>query len=394
MKIEDIYVGLAAEITHQLTTEDVTRFVELTGDNNRIHIDTEFASHTAFKKPVAHGMLGASFISTLIGTKLPGDGALWFSQTLDFLLPARVGDKLTVRGEVTTKDATNRVIGLNIQITNQFHQTITQGTAKVKLVPILTEATKETVLPVIRKTALVIGGSGGIGSAVCGALANAGFDVAVHYCKNEISAQAVVSKLTSLGHKAICCNADITEAVQVTTMMEHIARNLGAVTVLVNCATPIIFAQEFRKVAWRDIKLHLDNQIKGVFHLVRAVLPDMEKQHQGKIINIVSHALESPPANFLPYITAKGALLGFSRALAIDLAPKGIQVNMVSPGMTDTDLIASIPERAQLVTAARTPMRRLATPQDVANAIVFLASAQSNYLCGETIRVNGGQVMI
>ena len=394
MKIEDIYVGLAAEITHQLTTEDVTRFIELTGDNNRIHTDTEFASQTSFKKPVAHGMLGASFISTLIGTKLPGDGALWFSQTLDFLLPARVGDKLTLRAEVTSKDATNRVIGLNIQITNQYHQTITQGSAKVKVVPILTEITKETMLPVIRKTALVIGGSGGIGSAVCRALANAGFDVAVHYCKNASSAQEVVSQLSSLGHKAICCNADITEAVQVTHMMEHIARHLGAVTVLVNCSTPIISPLEFRKVTWRDIELHLDNQIKGIFHLVRAVLPDMEKQHQGKIINIVTQFIEAPVAHFLPYITAKAALSGFSRALALDLAPKGIQVNMVSPGMTDTDLIANVPERAQLITAARTPMRRLATPQDVANAIVFLASEQSDFLCGETIRVNGGQVMI
>lgn len=394
MKFEDVYVGLTAEITHTLTTEDVTRFIELTGDNNRLHTDPEFASHTTFKKPVAHGMLGASFISTLIGTKLPGDGAVWFSQTLEFLLPARVGDNLTVRAEVTSKDATNRVIGLQIQITNQHHQTITQGNARVKVVPILTEATRETALPVIHKTALVIGGSGGIGSAVCGALANAGFDIAVHYCKNISSAQAIVSQLCSLGHKAICCNADVTIALQVDAMMEHITRYLGAVTVLVNCSSPILIPVGLPKVAWRDIELHLDNQIKGAFHLVRAVLPDMEKQRRGKIITIVSQLLEAPVANYLPYITAKGALLGFSRALAIDLAPKGIQVNMVSPGMTDTDLIAHIPERAQLITAARTPMRRLATPQDVAAAIVFLASEKSDFLCGETIRVNGGQVMI
>ena len=86
--------------------------------------------------------------------------------------------------------------------------------------------------------------------------------------------------------------------------------------------------------------------------------------------------------------------MGYSKSLAYDLAPKGIRVNMVSPGMTDTEQIADVPERVRLVTAANTPLRRLATPEDIAKAVVFLASEQSDFLCGETIRVNGGQVMI
>ena len=86
--------------------------------------------------------------------------------------------------------------------------------------------------------------------------------------------------------------------------------------------------------------------------------------------------------------------MGFSRALAFDLAPKGIRVNSVAPGMTDTDQIADVPERVRLVTAVKAPLGRLAMPEDVAKAIVFLASDQSDYLCGETIRVNGGQVML
>lgn len=394
MKFEDVYVGLTAEITHTLTTEDVTRFIELTGDNNRLHTDPEFASHTTFKKPVAHGMLGASFISTLIGTKLPGDGALWFSQTLEFLLPARVGDTLTISAEVTSKDSTNQVIDLKINITNQNHQTITRGLTKVKIIKIIEKPIAKTGRSPSHKTALVIGGSGGIGSAVCGALANAGLHVAVHYFKNATSAEATVSRLTSIGHTAISCNADITEVREVTGMMQHIEKHLGTVSVLVNCSTATIASIPFNNLTWQDVAKHLDNQIKGAFHLAHAVVPGMEKQQHGKIINIISQFLEAPPANQLPYITAKGALMGFSRALAFDLALKGIQVNMVSPSITDTDLIENIPERAKLITAARTPARRLATPQDVANAVAFLASEQSDFLCGETIRVNGGQVMI
>jgi 3-oxoacyl-[acyl-carrier protein] reductase len=96
----------------------------------------------------------------------------------------------------------------------------------------------------------------------------------------------------------------------------------------------------------------------------------------------------------MPYVTAKSALNGFSKALAVELAPSGITVNLVSPGMTETDLIADVPQKSRLTTAARTPLRRLARPEDVAGAVAFLASPQARFLTGETIRVNGGQMML
>lgn len=99
-RYESVKVGDKAEITHTITVGDIEKFVDLTGDDNKLHIDEEYAKKTQFKKPIAHGMLGASFISTIIGTKLPGDGALWFSQSLDFLLPVRVGDKIVVAAEI------------------------------------------------------------------------------------------------------------------------------------------------------------------------------------------------------------------------------------------------------------------------------------------------------
>jgi 3-oxoacyl-[acyl-carrier protein] reductase len=92
-KFEQIQIGDKAEINHKVVQDDIDKFVELTGDDNRLHTDKEYAAKTTFKQPVVHGMLGASFISTIIGTRLPGDGALWFSQSLEFLLPVRVGDE-------------------------------------------------------------------------------------------------------------------------------------------------------------------------------------------------------------------------------------------------------------------------------------------------------------
>ena len=127
---------------------------------------------------------------------------------------------------------------------------------------------------------------------------------------------------------------------------------------------------------------------------MRVFVPDWEERKFGKFIAISSLATERLSAQWLPYITSKTALNGFVKALAFELAPKGIRINLVSPGMVETSLIADMPEKAKLLSAAQTPLRTLASVDDVAGVISFLASEKSNYLTGETIRVNGGQVML
>jgi 3-oxoacyl-[acyl-carrier protein] reductase len=392
-KFNQIYIGQVAEIQHIITQEDVNKFVDLTGDDNRLHTDKEYASRTTFKKPVVHGMLGASFISTIIGTKLPGDGSLWFSQSLEFILPVRIGDIITVTVKVLKKDDRDRVVDLETVIKNQYNQIVTKGVSRVKVIdeqkPV-NNAVKES----LKKIALVVGGSGGIGSAVSLALAQSGFDVAVHYYKNIEAASSVANNIELIGQKSCIYGGDITNEKTSKEMVENVTRKLGKITVLVNCATEKIPTIKFQDVVWDDYQSHINSQIKGVFNSIKSVLPYMEERKYGKIINIITQALETPSSNWSQYITAKGALMGFSRSLAYELAAKGIMLNMVSPGMTDTDLISDIPDRIKKVTAARTPLNRLATVDDIANAIVFLASDKSNFMCGETMRINGGQVMI
>ena len=134
MRYADIYIGQKETLTHIITLDDINKFVQLTGDDNKLHVDEKFASNTVFKKPVVHGMLGASFISTIIGTKIPGDGALWFSQSLEFLLPVRIGDELRVVAEVIKKNDKENIIELKTDIYNQNRQIVTKGFAKVKVV--------------------------------------------------------------------------------------------------------------------------------------------------------------------------------------------------------------------------------------------------------------------
>jgi len=139
---------------------------------------------------------------------------------------------------------------------------------------------------------------------------------------------------------------------------------------------------------------HYDVNIKGSFNLLSTFTPVWENEKFGKYIALTTLYTEQPKSEILNYITGKTALNGFVKALAFELAPKGIRINLVSPGMVDTPLIADVPEKARLLSAAQTPLRTLATTEDVAGVISFLASDKSNYLTGETIRVNGGQFML
>ena len=146
---------------------------------------------------------------------------------------------------------------------------------------------------------------------------------------------------------------------------------------------------------WDDLQKQLDINIRSNFELVQSVLPGMVKKNRGKFVFLTTeYTVSAPPANFLPYVMAKSALNGFAKSLAVTLAKHDINVNLVSPGMTETNLISDIPEKARMLAAAKTPLRRLAKSSDVANAIGFLVSDDSGYLTGETIRVNGGKVML
>ena len=190
-KFDKINVGDKAEIKHKITQDDISKFVDLTGDDNKLHLDEEYAKKTSFKKPVAHGMLSASFVSTIIGTKLPGDGALWYSQNFEFLLPVRVGNIITIKAEVIKKDKRTNSIELTTDIFNQDKEKVTSGLAKVKIIEQIIEKADNQLIVQKEKVALVVGGTGGIGRATCLQLAKDGFKIAIHYYSNIEEAKEI-----------------------------------------------------------------------------------------------------------------------------------------------------------------------------------------------------------
>ena len=163
---DSIQVGETQTLSKLITEVDVRKFVDMTGDNNPLHVDRTYAETTAFKDIVVHGMLGASFISTVIGTKLPGTGALWVSQNMEFLLPVRLGDTLTISATVLKKYERERLIELDTRIFNQNQQLILTGIGKVKLL-VVAKPEKKLVADVRMRVAIVTGGAGGIGKAIC-----------------------------------------------------------------------------------------------------------------------------------------------------------------------------------------------------------------------------------
>ncbi len=394
MKYEDILIGSRETLIHAIVQADIEKFVDLTGDDNKLHVDKEYASKTSFKKPVVHGMISASFISTIIGTKLPGDGALWFSQTLEFLLPVRMGDVITIIAEVIKKYDRDRIIELNIEILNQNRQIVTRGISKVKIIE--QEIPEDNIITYDQqtKTALVLGGTGGIGKATCLQLAKDGFNIIIHYNSNKNKATSIQKEVNKIGRKAIIFQADISNESKINELVENGFRKFENIDVFVNCAASAIPPIKISDLLWSDFIHQLEVNIKVNLHVISKILPKMIVNKYGKIITVGTIYSDKPNLNLAHYTTAKSALVGFIKSLAVELAPKGINVNMVSPSVISTELTADIPEKVKLMTAAQTPMRRLATPEDVAGVISFLASDKSNYLTGENIRLNGGQVMI
>ena len=393
-KYLDINVGDKETLSHTITKTDIEKFVQLTGDDNRLHVDEKFASATHFKKPVVHGMLGASFISTIIGTKLPGDGALWFSQSLEFLLPVRIGDILTVTAEVIKKNDKEQIIELKTEIHNQNRQIVTKGIAKVKVIEMEAESVEFEKKNDILKTAMVIGGTGGIGKETCIQLAKEGYNLIIHYNNNKTLAEELKTEVEKYNQKAIIVSANILNDTEIKEMVSKGIRAFNKIDVLVNCAATVIPNIKFKDLVWSDYLKQIEINIKSTFTIIHAVVPEMIKNGYGKIINIGSFSTEKPNADWSHYITAKSALIGLTKSLAFELAPKGVRINMVTPSLVNTELTADIPEKIKLLTAAQTPLRRLALAEDVAGVICFLASNKSDFLAGENIRVNGGQIMI
>lgn len=242
------------------------------------------------------------------------------------------------------------------------------------------------------KTVLVTGGATGIGAAACRLFARRGYQVAINYFTSGTAAAALETELRNMGYAVKSFPCDITKEQQVIAMAHQVKDTFGSLDVVVNnsgTASQTLFT-DTSEAQWQQI---FDVNVKGAFLVSREAVKLMLKNHEGAIVNISSMWGQVGASCEVAYSASKAALIGMTKALAKEVGLSGIRVNCICPGMIDTAMNSAIPSEIQQEIREETPLNRLGTPDDIANAALFLAGKDASFITGQIIGVNGGFVI-
>jgi 3-oxoacyl-[acyl-carrier protein] reductase len=332
--------------------------------------------------------------------QVPGKHALYLGQDLTFRRPVLVGEPVRAVAKVTGKSEATRTLVLSMEIRSADDKIVAMGGAKVKVRDVASQvsqgpSTAPVVLQPGRKVAIVSGASRGLGAEIARTLARRGYAVAVNYFRSEAQAQAVVSDIEREGGTALAVCADVRDPQAIAQLFSHVVDTLGPPQVLVNAAAGALVSRALSELRWEDFAEHFEYQVKAVLQLCQGAYPHMRAAGGGSIVNLLSQVTAgAPAAGMADYVSAKNALMGLSKAMAAEWADDRIRVNMVSPGLARTDMTEHYQERVFKMEAARTPLKRIATATDVANAVAYLAGDEATFLTGVNLFVTGGQVML
>ena len=238
------------------------------------------------------------------------------------------------------------------------------------------------------KWALVTGSSRGLGKGVALALAEAGADIVVNYAGSADKAAEVAAEIQAMGRKALVIQADVSKPEDVDRMFDEIEAKIGGVDILVNNAG-VSESTPFTEYTEETFDKVMDLNVKGVFNATRAAANCMIARGSGVILTTSSMVSISGQPSGFAYPASKYAVNGLTVSLARELGPKGIRVNAVAPGITETDMMKAVPKEVIEPMIARIPLRRLGQPEDIANAFVFLASDEASYITGVVLSVDG-----
>ncbi len=242
------------------------------------------------------------------------------------------------------------------------------------------------------KTAVVTGGSRGLGRAVCLELAKGGANVVFCYAGNEAAAKETTAACEALGAKALAIQCDVAKANEVKALMDAAVKEFGRIDILVNNAG-ITRDGLLMMMKEEDFDAVIAANLKGTFLCMKAVSRIMMKQRYGRIVNLSSVVGLRGNAGQVNYAASKAGVVGMTKSLAKELASRGVTVNAIAPGFIATDMTAAMTDVAKEATLASIPLQRLGAPEDVAHAVAFLASDEAAYITGQVLCVDGGMAM-
>lgn len=242
------------------------------------------------------------------------------------------------------------------------------------------------------KTAVVTGGSRGLGRAICRKLAAEGANVVFSYAGNTAAAEETRQELEAMGCKVIAMQGSVADADAVKALMDAAVKEFGRIDILVNNAG-ITRDGLLMMLKEDDFDAVMDTNLKGAFLCMKAVSRIMMKQKYGRIVNLSSVVGIHGNAGQVNYAASKAGVIGMTKSLAKELASRGVTVNAVAPGFIDSDMTAAIPEAAKTALLTSIPQGRIGAPEDVANAVAFLAGEEAGYITGQVLGVDGGMGM-
>ncbi|MDJ0795273.1 MAG: SDR family oxidoreductase [Calothrix sp. MO_167.B12] len=337
-------------------------------------------------------------LSSLVGMKLPGRYATFAKFIFSFQENINTEDFYKLSGEVNKVSAKSESLEIVTTLANN-NKVIANGKLSVTVntpprQTISCEEIRSNYLDMNLKDKVIIitGASRGIGAATAKLFAMHEAKVVINYYRGKQDAELIVKEIEQFGGNAIALQCDIRDEIQVVDLISDVVEKFGTINILVNNAVKEFIPKKLLQIGWNDYLSELEVSLKGMHNLCKQVIPIFQEQRGGKIINLSTTTVDNPVTGQNQYITAKSAVVGYTKSLARELAGSNIQVNLVTPNMTDTDLIACIPSEFAKKIASERAFGRNLQPIEVAQSILFLASSWSNSITGQKVVLNLGEL--